>query len=163
MSYGRRPRDISVNLDTYATTSTSASLRRGPTTSNQRQNAYSAPPASAYFSPTNGDNDAVPKPTPDAPAHFAYSSTLRRNPEEHILSPHSAHYHMANAEGAAAGIWSKLTGVLGGQSSREAAAGTNGYSSIPKQSQEVTASARFASLSAEVCFAVCYITSWILC
>ncbi len=62
--------------------STSARARysanpRSPAFTNYRSES---PPASAYFSHFSGDHHEEPQPTmPDAGAHFAYSTTLRRH------------------------------------------------------------------------------------
>jgi Ca2+-transporting ATPase len=152
MSYGRRARDISVNVDAppYATSSsaTSATQRRAQTT--QRQNTASSQPASAYFSSFAGAHD-TPQPTPDAPAHFAYSTTLRRNPEEHLLSPRvgagaADHLQRIDIDGGPKGVWERVAGMVKGERAREGAV-ENGHAQAPT---EETAAAKFAMLRAEV-------------
>ncbi|KAI0314585.1 Ca-transporting ATPase [Amylostereum chailletii] len=141
MSYERRPRDLSIQPDAYASSSSSSSatLRRN------QMNRPSSPPASAYFSKFVGDEQ--PQASADAPAHFAYSTTLRRHPDEHfdILSPHSARLPALEAQ---AGLWDRIVEMVTGRKDRADAA-ENGYAPVPKAEQQDTASARFSGYTAE--------------
>ncbi|KAI0029944.1 Ca-transporting ATPase [Vararia minispora EC-137] len=142
MSYGRRASDLAASVDSppYASSSTvtSATMRRAPSSA-QRQHTLNSQPASAYFSPIALEGNAAPQPTPDAPAHFAYSTTLRRNPEEHILSPGSERFPGIEP----AGIWERLIGIVKGERARDAEA-ENGYALVPKPTER-TAAAEWAT------------------
>ncbi|TFK65556.1 calcium-transporting ATPase [Pluteus cervinus] len=72
-----------------------------------------SPPASTYFPLLSTDATARLRPTPDAGAHFAYSTTLRRHPAE-ATSP----TRIAQAvEAEAANMWSRVvTAVTGDES-----------------------------------------------
>lgn len=158
--YTESPYGASSSSTSSATT---PGLRRGPqNASSIRQTSAGVQPnhpASMYFSTATGDDNAPPMAMADAPAHFAYSSTLRRNPEEHalspqnILSPHahrfppSHHDHDEERES----VWGRLVGTVRGVVGGGERATENGYTSIPKQSQEETASAKWSARPAEVC------------
>ena len=149
--YGPSPSSSSSATNRYRTPQSSSSIRQ---TAAGAQPNY---PASMYFSTAAGDDKAPPMAKADAPAHFAYSSTLRRNPEEHmlspqnILSPHGHRFSPSHHDEGREGIWDRVVGtvrgVVGGGSER---ATENGYASLPKQSQEETASAKWSARPAEV-------------
>ncbi|TFY56414.1 hypothetical protein EVG20_g8929, partial [Dentipellis fragilis] len=107
-------------------------------------------PASAYFSKFVGENDD-PQPTPDAQAHFAYSTTLRRQPAEGPfgMTPHSASFpgieslrSTVRQEGAA-GLWERLVNVVKGRPD-DIDRLESAYAAMPKEEQAETPSARFA-------------------
>ncbi|KZV61334.1 calcium-transporting P [Peniophora sp. CONT] len=147
-----------------SSSSSSATLRRGPqNASSIRQTSAGAQPnfpASMYFSNAAGDDKAPPMAKADAPAHFAYSSTLRRNPEEHALSPQNilspqhrfppshSHLHHEHEDGRE-GVWDKVVGTVRGVVGGGERPTENGYTSLPKQSQEETASAKWSARPAE--------------
>jgi P-type Ca2+ transporter type 2C len=115
-----------------------------------------SPPASAYFPLLSADSNARFRPVPDAEAHFAYSTTLRRHHTDLTLASTA---QAVNAE--ASSLWSKVMGAITGkrkEGDHEERMG-NGHA-IGDTTGEVkrdTASARFAHYSVEVCFVFCYI------
>ncbi|KAI0669531.1 calcium-transporting ATPase [Trametes maxima] len=146
-------------------TTVSASSARARYSANTRSPVYAnyrseSPPASAYFSHFSGDHHEEPQPTiPDASAHFAYSTTLRRHTLEGPLGlPHQPPGSgistlgelraVVETEGAK-GLWERTVGRL-------IAAFTQGdqYERLPTQrdvsaSQKESASARFAHTSVQ--------------
>ncbi|KAI0076400.1 hypothetical protein K474DRAFT_1560332, partial [Panus rudis PR-1116 ss-1] len=65
-----------------------------------------SPPASAYFSTFTGDHHMEPQPnTPEASAHFAYSTTLRRHHPQHELP--IAELRQVVAEEGPKGVWER--------------------------------------------------------
>lgn len=111
-----------------------------------------SPPASAYFPLLSADHSARLRPTADAEAHFAYSTTLRRHQSEASALASPAHLASAvNAE--ASSLWTRAVGVITGQRRDDYGVGTeNGRASPTAQrvEQKDTASARFAHYSVDV-------------
>ena len=119
-----------------------------------------SPPASAYFSHFDGDHHHDPLPTrPDADAHFAYSTTLRRHTLEGPLGlpPAAAGQSISSlgelrsvveTEGAK-GVWDRTVGrVIAAFTQRDQ------YERLPthkEEGQKESASARFAHCSVQVC------------
>jgi Ca2+-transporting ATPase len=105
----------------------------------------SSPPASAYFPLLSGTSE--PRPTPDAEAHFAYSTTLRRHPDHSLASP-TVIAQAVNAE--ASSLYQRALRTISGQKPSEEATET-GHASIGlKEEIRDTASARFAHHTVEV-------------
>lgn len=110
-----------------------------------------SPPASAYFPLLSEENNntARLRPIPDAEAHFAYSTTLRRHPTELSLASTA---QAVNAE--ASSVWSRFVSAITGRQEREDKEwAENGHANGASQSEakQDTASARFAHCSVEVC------------
>lgn len=117
-----------------------------------------SPPASAYFPPLSGDHHQEIKPnTPDASAHFAYSTSLRIHTGEGGLSSPAAgnvfptldELRTTVERNGAVGLWQSTVSRLRALFSRK----EEGYEPLPatqKEAQRETASARFAHYSAEV-------------
>jgi hypothetical protein len=140
---------------------TLSALPLGTSSSSTHRHAYHninqrspSPPASAYFPLLSADHGARLRPTPDAEAHFAYSTTLRRHQSEASALASPAHLASAvNAE--ASSLWSRAVGAITGQRQDDHGGGMeNGRTSPAAQREEKkdTASARFAHYSVEVCF-----------
>ncbi|KAG6918869.1 hypothetical protein DXG01_010933 [Tephrocybe rancida] len=111
-----------------------------------------SPPASAYFPLISGDTNARLWSTPDAEAHFAYSTTLRRHPSE--AAALSSPAHLANAVNAEAQtLWSRAVGYVTGRRSDYESLVETGRVTPPveRDVQSNTASAQFAHTSAQVC------------
>ncbi|KAG6853669.1 hypothetical protein C0991_002467 [Blastosporella zonata] len=109
-----------------------------------------SPPASAYFPLLSGDTRARLRPTADADAHFAYSTTLRRHPSEAAALASPAHLaHAVNAE--AQTLWSRAIAYVTGRRGDYEPLVENGRVSPPSQrdSQAPTASAQFAHTSVQ--------------
>ncbi|KAI0041087.1 Ca-transporting ATPase [Auriscalpium vulgare] len=144
MNYERRPAKDYPTVYS-ASSSTTFSRRGGPAAQQPRSES---PPASAYFSKFVGDE---PQPSPDAQAHFAYSTTLRRHTHNDSggmgITPHSAGFpalesiRSAVSEDGAGGLWARLVRLVrGGQ-----AENGNAYELVPKlEAQQETPSSQFA-------------------
>ncbi|KAG6901686.1 hypothetical protein C0995_009176 [Termitomyces sp. Mi166 len=130
-------------IDSMAASS-SAAHRYQPTRS-------PSPPASAYFPLLSAETGARLRPVPDAEAHFAYSTTLRRHPAEAAALTSPTHIAQAvNAE--AQTLWSRvLASVTGRQPDYELVV-ENGRVTPPARgdSSTITASAQFAHTSLQV-------------
>jgi Ca2+-transporting ATPase len=114
------------------------------------QGRSESPPASAYFPLLSADSNARLRPMPDAEAHFAYSTTLRRHPTELTMASTA---QAVNAE--ASSLWSKLISVITGRRRKDdyGERMENGHviTDEPNEVKRDTASARFAHYSVEVC------------
>ena len=102
------------------------------------------PPASAYFTNIpSGSHAHEARPTPDAGAHFAYSTTLRRHAaDDHALA---STQQVLRDEGAA-GLWHKAVDVITGAQQQA----QNGYAQAPREETGETASGKFAHYTIEV-------------
>ncbi len=150
-------REDTLPHDYYSASSSSSAFSRHtypvPSSAGMRS---SSPPASAYFSQFTGDDRTEPQPnTPDAGAHFAYSTTLRRHHvEAQTTGTNGAENFggigsIASLEGAS-GLWSRVSTAVrsafgaGGESGNE-------YQRLPTQKpQQDTPSFRFVHTSIEV-------------
>ena len=118
-----------------------------------------SPPASAYFSNFAQDDAYAPRPTADASAHFAYSTTLRRHhPEGPLAFPQSPpgptfprfdDLRNTIAEEGPTGVWDRFVHFLkefwpGGAEAEYQPVVTR------REERKDTPSARFAHFSAEV-------------
>lgn len=105
----------------------------------------STPPASTYFTTFAGDPQQEPIPTPDAPTHFAFSTTLVRRAEH---SPVAGRHDYSPVEGL-------VDKVLGRNKGAEyhGLEGGNGHAlpnGVPLHGNETTSSSRFAHQTIEV-------------
>ncbi|KAL7277662.1 hypothetical protein ACG7TL_008591 [Trametes sanguinea] len=143
--------------------SASSTSARARYNANPRSATYAtyrseSPPASAYFSHFSGDHHEEPQPTiPDASAHFAYSTTLRRHTLEGPLGlPHPSAgvpsleelRTAVQAEGAR-GLWERTVGRIIALFSQQ-----NQYEQLPTHVEAGTlhkesASAKFAHCSVQ--------------
>jgi len=140
----RKKRTTSALPLTSVASSSSASHRQI-----YQGNRSPSPPASAYFPLLSANGSARLRPTPDADAHFAYSTTLRRHPSE--ASALASPAHLASAVNAEAqSLWSRAVGYVTGRRS-ENDYGENGRVSpaTQREPQSNTASAQFAHTSVE--------------
>lgn len=139
--------DEVVQMSAFSTASSTFTTRntvsRGAHSSNSGTNQRpDSPPASAYFSGFSGPH-YEPLPTPDALAHFAYSTTLRRH---HIETPITPDLPMLGplqpivASVEEAGGWLKRFGI-GTSQSRD----MSNHVSPPK----LTPAAKYAHLTIE--------------
>ena len=153
MGNGRVKRSVSSIQVPPVGSSTSSGYRFG----NQRsasgyQQRSPSPPASAYFPLIPGDSSHPRfQATPNAEAHFAYSTSLRRHHVDNATLASPGGFATAvNTE--ATNLWTRLVNFVAGQKhdyqpveSRETPA--------PQQRTEAkdTLSAKFAHCSVEVC------------
>ncbi|KZT72352.1 calcium-transporting P [Daedalea quercina L-15889] len=113
-----------------ATTSAAAPSRQAVSSRANPTNRGSSPPASTYFTPYDGTHHGEPQPaTPEANAHFAYSTTLRRHRADGPLglaTPNSATGFpkleelrtVVEAEGPS-GLWQRTVGFVKGWFSKD--------------------------------------------
>ena len=122
------------------------------------QGRSESPPASAYFPLLSADSNARLRPMPDAEAHFAYSTTLRRHPTELTMASTA---QAVNAE--ASGLWSRFVSAITGQRQKDdyEERMENGHAIADELTEQKrdTASARFAHYSVEVCAGFYFIKS----
>ncbi|KAI0774913.1 calcium-transporting ATPase [Trametes elegans] len=142
----------------------STSSARARHAANSRSLAFTnfrseSPPASAYFSHFSGDHHEEPQPTlPDASAHFAYSTTLRRHTLDGPLGlPHPTPGSGISSLGelrtvveneGARGLWERTGGrLIAAFSQRDPYERIPTRREEPPQAQKESASARFAHCS----------------
>src|SRR6266545_4020497 len=78
--YSRPKRTIaSINVPPIASSTSSSYRFANPRSASRQYPRSPSPPASAYFPLVAGDEHQRFQATPDAEAHFAYSTTLRRH------------------------------------------------------------------------------------
>ena len=128
------------------------SRTNGTYTSVQNHPRPESPPASAYFSGFAGPHDE-PTPTADAPAHFAYSTTLRRHsveavaPQRHSFGPLRPFVSTVAEVGGWLQGWAD--GVKGGLTRDNSLENGWGDPSQAHQPQRETPSAKYAHVSVE--------------
>lgn len=142
-----------------ATTSAAALSRQAVSSRANPAARSSSPPASTYFTPYDGAHHGDPQPaTPEANAHFAYSTTLRRHRAEGPLglgTPGSAtgfpkleELRTVVEEEGPSGLWQRTVGLVKGLLSKD-----EGYEKLatPMTSEHrETPSAIYAHRSLEV-------------
>ena len=140
-------------MTTIPLTSASPYSTRGAVYRNTRSGTTRpvSPPASAYFPSFPDDPHARPIATPNAEAHFAYSTTLRRHHTEFTALQSPAHFAAAvNAE--ATGLWSRLINTVSGRQELEGELenGRPKYTALEQEGRSDTLSAKFAHYSVQV-------------
>lgn len=107
-----------------------------------------SPPASSYFSGFAGPHDE-PLPTPDAQAHFAYSTTLRRHNVDAVASPEFGAWQPLVSRVEEAGGW--LRRVANDVRGEREDALENGWiePAQPHRPQQETPSVKYAHLPVE--------------
>ena len=142
-----------------ATTSAAALSRQAVSSRAYPATRSSSPPASTYFTPYDGGHHGDPQPaTPEANAHFAYSTTLRRHRAEGPLglgTPGSANgfpkleeLRTVVEEEGPSGLWQRTVGLVKGLLSKD-----EGYEKLATpmvSDNRETPSAIFAHRSVEV-------------
>ncbi|KAG5642209.1 hypothetical protein DXG03_003400 [Asterophora parasitica] len=139
---GERKKRIATAIPLSSVASSSSAAHR------QNYNRSPSPPASAYFPLLSADGRL--RPTPDAGSHFAYSTTLRRHPNEvsAALASPAILAHAVNVE--AHSLWSRAVGAITGQRpEHEYTMIEAGRASPQREPSSTTASAQFAHTSAE--------------
>ncbi|KIM40407.1 hypothetical protein M413DRAFT_28877 [Hebeloma cylindrosporum] len=110
-----------------------------------------SPPASAYFPLLSAqDTTSRLRPTPDAEAHFAYSTTLRRHQSETAAALASPAEFAAAVNAEASSLWTRTINTITGRR-------TNEYQPVGRETPPVTqreetkdtASGKFAHLTVE--------------
>jgi len=147
--------DEVVQMSAFSTASSAYS--RMPVSRNGGYNAVPAPradspPASAYFSGFSGPHHE-PTPTPDAQAHFAYSTTLRRHNVETGISQEAQAFGplqpvISGVEQAGGWLKRMWDGVNGGSSAEESL--ENGWDRAQgSRPMQATPSAKYAQMTVE--------------
>ncbi|KAL4249588.1 High affinity Ca2+/Mn2+ P-type ATPase-like protein [Abortiporus biennis] len=133
-----------------ASSSGNAAFSRVVSTSS-RPPRNGSPPASTYFSQFNGDHQHEPQPTPDAPSHFAYSTTLRRHHPDGGTPVTASFGELKSVmeEEGPAGLWQRTSHWF--QNTFGSGGGGAPYERLPsdKEQKQDTPSARFAHCSVE--------------
>lgn len=158
MGYGQAKR--TVHLPPIAS-STASNYRisnpRSATGYRQPQRSPS-PPASAYFPLFQDDVHPRFQATPDADAHFAYSTTLRRHHVDGAaLSTPKGLAAAVNAE--ASSLWTRMINFISGRTTNDYQPLENGSDTPPvhrRVGPEGTLSAKFAHCSVEVCTQIAF-------
>jgi len=148
---------LAVSPESPVASSTSSAFSRQAYNANQGSHTHwqppprsPSPPASAYFPLLSADHEARLRPTADAEAHFAYSTTLRRHHLEGTLASPTDLVSAVNAE--ASGLWQRAIGVITGQPPVQEMNLESGRATPLGRREEPrdTLSARFAHCSIEV-------------
>ncbi|KAJ4471541.1 Ca-transporting ATPase [Lentinula aciculospora] len=153
--FERKRTNLTINADPpHAASSSASSFSRhlhnfsspvGLSMSGLGQSQRTAsPPASAYFPMLSADPNASLRPTADADAHFAYSTTFRRHQVENSLA--SPSYIASGAQS----LWSKVLTTVTGQPSEEDRLENGRETPAPRRTESSnTASETFAHTSVE--------------
>ncbi|KDR75583.1 hypothetical protein GALMADRAFT_248070 [Galerina marginata CBS 339.88] len=110
-----------------------------------------SPPASAYFPLLSGDAHTRLRPTPNAEAHFAYSTTLRRHQSEGAAALASPAVFAAAVNAEATNLWSRTVNAITGRQTNEYQPVDHDREtpSTAREEAKDTASGKFAHLTAE--------------
>jgi Ca2+-transporting ATPase len=154
VGYGRPKRTISsIGVPPVASTSSYYRVSNPRSAGYRQQQRSPSPPASAYFPLVQGSEHARFQATPDAEAHFAYSTTLRRHHVDGAALPTPKGFAAAvNAE--ASSLWSRTINFISGRTTNYYQPLENGRDTPPVQQRvesHGTLSAKFAHCSIEVC------------
>lgn len=152
-NYERKKRNLTAIPITSPMAASSSSNYRMHSASAYGPPRNPSPPASAYFPLLSEDAGARLRPTPDAEAHFAYSSQLRRHQSDGAaaLSSPAAFSAAVNAE--ATSLWSRAVNTITGRDTAEYQPVSNGRMTPPvveRPETKDTASAKFAHITVEV-------------
>lgn len=142
MRTGRKRANLSILPESEVVSSTGFGRQ------NYRTSAHVTTPASSFFPILSATSNSAPRPTSDASAHFAYSTTLRRHPDPLLNSP-AGIASAVNAE--AFSLWKRAIRFLRRQPSPDARS-VNGNASPQMHNidRRDTPSARFAHSTIEV-------------
>lgn len=123
MGYERKKRNLTTIPLTSPVGSSSSYYRPPPPTTTGAGASGSgagmaarspSPPASSYFPLLSADTNARLRPTPDAEAHFAYSTTLRRHHSDGAAL-NSPTQFAAAVEAEATSLWKRALLTITGQ------------------------------------------------
>lgn len=157
MGYERKKRSLTAIPITSPTAASSAANYR-VTQHSATVNGYPphprspSPPASAYFPLLSAqDTTSRLRPTPNAEAHFAYSTTLRRHQTDTAAALASPAEFAAAVNAEAASLWTRAINTITGRQ-------TNEYHPVGRDTPPVTqreetkdtASGKFAHQTVEV-------------
>jgi len=156
MGYERKKRNLTAIPITSPMAASSSSNYRFATQHSANGHSFGprspSPPASAYFPLLSADTNTRLRPTPDANAHFAYSTTLRRHQSEGAAALASPAVFAAAVNAEATSLWTRAINKITGRDSIEYQPVENGRATPPAQREvpKDTASGKFAHLTAEV-------------
>ncbi|KAH9485618.1 Calcium-transporting ATPase 1 [Psilocybe cubensis] len=152
MGYERKKRNLTaIPITSPMAASSSSNYRYGNQHSASIPGRSPSPPASAYFPLLSGDNTTRLRPTPDADAHFAYSTTLRRHQSESAAALASPAVFAAAVNAEATSLWTRAVNTITGRQTNEYQVVENGRETPPasREQSKDTASGKFAHMSAE--------------
>lgn len=157
MGYERKKRSLtSIPIQSPIASSSSSTIYRY--TQGSANGHYpprsESPPASAYFPLLSAaDPNAGLRPTPDAEAHFSYSTTLRRHQTESAAALASPAVFAAAVNAEASSLWTRAINYITGNTNQYQVV-DSGRETPPAGVEEKrdTASAQFAHCSIEVCY-----------
>ncbi|KAF9529770.1 hypothetical protein CPB83DRAFT_875437 [Crepidotus variabilis] len=155
MGYDRKKRNLTaIPLTSATATSTSNNYRFAqPTSASVYGHPRSpSPPASAYFPLLSANTNSRLQPTPNAEAHFAYSTSLRRHQSEGAAALASPAVFAAAVNAEATSLWTRAVNFITGRQANDYQPLENGRSTPPPQQREEmkdTLSAKFAHYSVE--------------
>ena len=157
MGYERKKRNLTaIPITSPAATSSASNYRfnalpsAGPYGHQVRADS---PPASAYFPLLSADTNARLRPTPDAEAHFSYSTTLRRHQSEGAAALASPAVFAAAVNAEATSLWTRAVNAITGRQTNEYQPVESGRATPSVQAREEakdTASGKFAHYTVEV-------------
>ncbi|KAF8963625.1 Ca-transporting ATPase [Flammula alnicola] len=154
MGYERKKRNLTaIPITSPVAASSSSNYRVTQHSANGygHQPRTPSPPASAYFPLLSADTNTRLRPTPNAEAHFAYSTQLRRHHSEGAALASPAVFAAAvNAE--ATSLWTRAINTITGRQTNEYQAVESGRESPPvgeRPEAKDTASAKFAHHTVE--------------
>ncbi|PPQ78974.1 hypothetical protein CVT25_002258, partial [Psilocybe cyanescens] len=151
MGYERKKRNLTaIPITSPMAASSSSNYRYGNQHSASIPRSPS-PPASAYFPLLSADNNTRLRPTPDADAHFAYSTTLRRHQSESAAALASPAVFAAAVNAEATSLWTRAVNTITGRQTNEYQVVESGRETPPvvREENKDTASGKFAHMSAE--------------
>ena len=155
MGYERKKRNLTAIPITSPMAATSASNYRvnaqHSATGNGNPRSPS-PPASAYFPLLSAqDTTSRLRPTPNAEAHFAYSTTLRRHQSETAAALASPAEFAAAVNAEASSLWTRtINTITGTRTDDYQPVGRETPPITQRQETKDTASGKFAHLTVEV-------------
>ncbi|KAF9450118.1 Ca-transporting ATPase [Macrolepiota fuliginosa MF-IS2] len=127
MGFERKKRNLTTIPITSPVGSSSSYYRPPPPTTTSGAGVSSptngrgrtpSPPASSYFPLLSADTNARLRPTPDAEAHFSYSTTLRRHHSDGAALTSPGHFAAA-VESEAMSLWKRAVLTITGQPESE--------------------------------------------
>ena len=158
MGYERKKRNLTAIPITSPMAATSASNYRVSGQHSATGNGYPpnprspSPPASAYFPLLSAqDTTSRLRPTPDAEAHFAYSTTLRRHQSDTAAALASPAEFAAAVNAEASSLWTRTINTITGRRTDDyQLVGRDTPPITQRQETKDTASGKFAHLTVEV-------------
>ncbi|KAF8911582.1 Ca-transporting ATPase [Gymnopilus junonius] len=151
--YERKKRNLTaIPVVSSPMAASSSSNYRHPSQAHSAVPRSPSPPASAYFPLLSAhENTTRFRPTPNAEAHFAYSTQLRRHQSEGATALSSPAVFAAAVNAEATSLWTRILNTITGKNANEYQPLENGRASppSPREAAKDTASGRWAHESIE--------------